>query len=104
MALYQGLFDAFSVYIALYPAYKLDASVEPITWDSFESREEFIDVCKDSLREKRLMHLFIPDLELMIFGTSALQNFVIFQSDQGKDILKAYIEKYGLFLIERSVA
>ena len=62
-------------------------------------KEEFIDICTDNLREKEWIYLFIPDLELMIFGAPGLQNIVIFQSDRGKDILKECVEKQGLFLV-----
>ena len=73
--------------------------MEPLIWKTFESKEEFIDVCTDSLREKEFMHLFIPDLELMIFGSYDLEECVVFQSDKGKDAFKGYVERHGLFLL-----
>ena len=99
LALYQDLFDSFSIYLAYRPFDKFDDSIQPIIWNFFESKEEFIDICTDNLREKEWIYLFIPDLELMIFGAPGLQNIVIFQSDRGKDILKECVEKQGLFLV-----
>ncbi len=106
LSLYQDLFDSFPIYSTAHdPEYSsesdnpYDTSMEPLRWKIFESTEEFLDICTDSLREKRFMHLFIPDLELMILGSYDLEECVVFQSDKGKHVFKGYVEKHGLFLL-----
>lgn len=63
----------------------------------FESKSEFLDVCTDSLREKKFMTLFIPDISVIIVGDYDLNEYVHYIKNNPPKELEIKIRKHGLY-------